>query len=175
MPEPRTTDLQREIEQFLYHEAQLLDDERFHEWLDLLADDLVYVIPLRESVQGGASQFVDPDGGELGFVLMDEDKTSMALRIARLDTGMAYAELPPSVTKRLITNVRVAPAEDGDGLSIDSNFACLQLRLRADRSETIFFGSRRDRLRKVSGSWMIAAREVRLAQPILDRTLSILF
>ena len=39
-----TPDLQHEVEQFLYHEAALLDERRFRDWLDLLADDIAYTL-----------------------------------------------------------------------------------------------------------------------------------
>jgi hypothetical protein len=39
---PLRTALRLEVEDFLYHEARLLDERRFHEWLDLFTEDLVY-------------------------------------------------------------------------------------------------------------------------------------
>ena len=40
-------DVHFEVEQFYYEEAELLDDGRFADWLDLLADDLDYWMPTR--------------------------------------------------------------------------------------------------------------------------------
>jgi len=45
--------LKQEIEEFLYEEAELLDQRRFREWLDRLTDDLVYVMPIRRNVKVG--------------------------------------------------------------------------------------------------------------------------
>ena len=42
-------ELQHEIEQFLYHEAQLLDDREYQDWLDLFADDVHYWMPIRST------------------------------------------------------------------------------------------------------------------------------
>jgi 3-phenylpropionate/cinnamic acid dioxygenase small subunit len=35
-------ELTREVEQFLYREARLLDERRFREWLELFTDDARY-------------------------------------------------------------------------------------------------------------------------------------
>ena len=43
------TELRLEVEDFLYHEARLLDERRFHEWLDLFTEDVVYWMPTRSN------------------------------------------------------------------------------------------------------------------------------
>src|SRR5271163_1854869 len=85
--------LQWEIEQFLYHEAILLDARRFDEWLELLADDIHYWMPLRfnRDRRDEASEISAPD--ELS--LFDDDKPFLEARIRRLKTGKAWAEDPP--------------------------------------------------------------------------------
>jgi 3-phenylpropionate/cinnamic acid dioxygenase small subunit len=45
--------LRMEIEDFLYREADLLDQRRFEDWLELLADDIVYFMPMRRNVKFG--------------------------------------------------------------------------------------------------------------------------
>ena len=47
-----TSEDRHEIEQLLYREAHLLDERRFREWLDLLTEDIEYLMPLTEHVQG---------------------------------------------------------------------------------------------------------------------------
>ena len=39
----------REVEQFLYREARMLDDRKFHEWLEILANDIRYWMPVRSN------------------------------------------------------------------------------------------------------------------------------
>lgn len=91
------------IVDFLYDEAALLDQSRFHDWFALLAEDLTYTAPLRITRQGR----------ERGQTVIrttqhyDEDYASIKGRIERLDTKSAWAEDPPSRTRRFITNVRV--------------------------------------------------------------------
>ena len=58
---PAIGTLQQEAERFLYNEAWLLDEQRFHDWLDLLTDDIRYVMPTFESVQGRARPYEDED------------------------------------------------------------------------------------------------------------------
>src|SRR5713226_8673687 len=98
-------DVSREVEQFLYREARLLDDRRFHEWLELLTDDVHYWVPIRETMQQQPDGFHPED--ELAVSYMDDNKEFLTMRIARLDTGLAHAETPPSRTRHLITNVEI--------------------------------------------------------------------
>ncbi len=111
----------REVEQFLYREARLLDERRFDEWLQLFTDDLHYWMSGRRSRYPKGSKAIailDPDhyseeelvrDDELS--LFDETKATLAARVARLGSGMAWAEDPPSRTRHLIMNVEVMPAE----------------------------------------------------------------
>jgi len=105
----------RSVEQFLYREARLLDERRFHEWLDLFTDDIHYWMAARTNRYPRSSKAIaifDADGypdenAEAAdeFGLFDEDIGTLRARVARLDTGMAWAEDPPSRTRHLITNI----------------------------------------------------------------------
>ncbi len=162
--------LQREVEQFLYHEARLLDDQRFHEWLDLLTADVRYWVPIRSSIQG------QPDGvrpEEVAISHMDETKEELELRIKRLDTGVAWAEVPPSRTRHLVTNIEVVEEGDGDEVNVYSDLLVFQSRREA--SVILFSGKREDRLRRVNGQWSIARRTVLLDHTVLPHSVSIFF
>ncbi len=101
-----------EVEQLYYEEADLLDDGRYVDWLELLADDLDYWMPTRTNRLRRQQALSIASRGEAAFY--DETKESLAWRIRRFDSGMAWAEDPPSRTRHLITNVRVGhvnPAE----------------------------------------------------------------
>ncbi|MGD0432193.1 MAG: aromatic-ring-hydroxylating dioxygenase subunit beta, partial [Acetobacteraceae bacterium] len=109
----------REIEQFLFQEARLLDTRRFHEWLQLFTDDVHYWMRGRSNRYPRSSKAItmlDPEryveedmSGDVERGLFDEDIRSLTARVARLDTGMAWAEDPPSRTRHLITNIEVLP------------------------------------------------------------------
>ena len=73
----------REVEQFLYHEARLLDERRLHEWLDLLTDDVRYWMPVRTTRYARISKSI---------VILDderyeEEELSKANELDILDEG----------------------------------------------------------------------------------------
>jgi 3-phenylpropionate/cinnamic acid dioxygenase small subunit len=157
-----------EIEHFLYHEASLLEENRFREWLALLTDDIVYRLPVRQAIEPGT-----PTGSESVFCLYDDDKKSLEMRTMRLETGWAHSEVPPSVTQRLITNVMVRAEAGLDDIQVSSNFMVHQERI--GKHVSTFIGKRFDRLRRSGPDWRIARRDIELAQTILPSTISIFF
>lgn len=167
-------ELQQEIEQFLYAEAALVDARGFDEWLTLLADDLRYVMPTRRTTLRREQDREISAADEVA--LFDEDKASMELRVGRLNTGMAWAEEPPSRTRHLITNVRIRPG-DRDG---EYRVACdfLVYRNRLERDVDLFVGQREDILRVADNAYgyVIAQRRIVLDQStVLAANLSIFF
>jgi 3-phenylpropionate/cinnamic acid dioxygenase small subunit len=163
-----TNGLLEEIRQFYYGEAELLDDRKFHEWLDLFTADTRYWFPAREAVQGQKEEFVTN-----GFGYMDDNKALLTTRVRRLDTGMAHVETPPSLTTHLITNVQAKSSDRSNEIVAKSNFLVFQI--RHETYQSTFAGRRVDRLRKVRRHWKIARREVYLVQPVMPRAISIFF
>ena len=162
-------ELQHEIEQFLYAEARLLDTGRLYEWLELFTEDTRYWMPIRETLDEHTPA-LGPD--ELALALFDDDKQFLVLRVQRLDTGLAHAEMPRSRTRHLITNVQVASAEERE-LTVRSSILVYQGRL--EQTEALFVGWRDDRLRPEGESWKIARRKIMLDHALLPRVLSIFF
>ena len=168
-------DLVPEIEQFLYREARLLDQRKFHEWLDLLTDDLHYWMPMRSNrypVSSKAIAILDGSRYEESEVsredelaIMDETKDSLRRRVARLDTGMAWAEDPPSRTRHMISNVEVEPGDRESEIKVYSNF--LMYRTRGETEQDFYVGCREDILRNVDGQWKVAYRKIVLDQNVL--------
>ncbi|MEE9146070.1 MAG: 3-phenylpropionate/cinnamic acid dioxygenase subunit beta [Candidatus Tectomicrobia bacterium] len=174
----------RQIEQFLYREARLLDERRFHQWLDLFTDDVHYWMPGRTTRYAKISKslvILDEDryeeeelGKEEELALLDEDKQSLRMRIARLETGMAWAEDPPSRTCHLITNIEVEDGEVSSRLSVYSAF--IVYRNRGETEQDVFVGRREDTLRQIDGAWKIARRKIILNQSVLlAKNISIFF
>jgi benzoate/toluate 1,2-dioxygenase beta subunit len=95
--------LARELEQFLFHEAALLDAGAFEDWLVLFAADGRYWVP-------GQPDAVDPD---TSVSIVDEDRVLLAVRIARLRQPRSYAFEPPPRTVHQIGNVQSWRAPDG--------------------------------------------------------------
>ncbi len=177
-------DVIRGVEQFLYREARLLDERRFHDWLSLFTDDVHYSMSARTNRYPRSSKAIaalDPDryteenvAGEDELGLFDEDIRTLTARVARLDTGMAWAEDPPSRTRHLITNIEIAPDASESELTVHSNF--IVYRSRGETEQDFYVGARQDRLRRVDGAWKIASRRMVLDQNVLTaKNLSIFF
>ncbi len=148
-----------EVQQFLVREARLIDDRRFEEWLELFTDDAVYWMPGRMNPwRSGAVEDSVTKPGELA--LFEDTKETLTTRIARLRTGMAWGEEPPSRTRHLITNVEVDPDPDPAQLRVRSNFLVYRAQLETDKD--FFIGSRDDTLRRVGGVLKIARRTLRM-------------
>jgi len=177
-------DVTREVEQFLFREARLLDERRFHEWLELLTDDVRYWMGARSNRYPKTSKAIaildldryveDDRTKEDELAILDEDKHSLGARVARLDTGMAWAEDPPSRTRHLITNIEVEPGDAAQEVKVYSNF--MVYRSRAETEQDFYVGARRDVLRRVGGAWKIAERKLILDQNVLlAKNVSIFF
>jgi 3-phenylpropionate/cinnamic acid dioxygenase small subunit len=174
----------RAVEQFLYREARMLDERRFHEWLALFTTDVHYWMASRSNRYPRSSKaitildplrYVEDDlAGSDALALFDEDISSLTARVARLDTGMAWAEDPPSRTRHLISNIEVEPAESASELKVHCNF--IVYRGRAETEQDFYVGARDDLLRDVNGEWKIARRRAILDQNVLSaKNLSIFF
>ena len=171
-------ELTQEVAEFLYREADLLDERRFGEWLDLLAEDLIYFMPIRHNVKFG--QHADRENtrqGE-GISWFDEDKWTLGKRVEQIMTGVHYAEEPLSRTAHLVSNVRVltaAPsAEAAETVAVSCRFLIQQNRVEYETYT--FVGRRRDTLRRAGAGWLIARREIILEQNVLlAKNLSIFF
>ena len=168
-------DVRLEVEQFLYREARLLDERRFHEWLQLFTDDTRYRMPVRTTRYTSGSKAItrlDRDrhedaevakDGELAF--LDETKQTLEMRVARLDTGMAWAEEPPSRTRRIIGNIELEEGETESEVRVHSNFILYRTRLETEQD--LYVGRREDVFRRVDGNWKIARRTIILDQNVL--------
>ncbi len=165
----------REVEQFLYREARLLDNRQFHQWLELLTEDVHYWMPIRSNLYPvnskaisilDGSRYEDTEvSNEKDLALMDEDKDSLTRRIDRLDTGMAWAEDPPSRTRHIITNIEVEAGDAEGELRVYSNF--FMYRTRAETEQDFYVGCRQDVLRRVGGQLRVASRKIILDQTVL--------
>jgi 3-phenylpropionate/cinnamic acid dioxygenase small subunit len=96
---------------------------------------------------------------------MEETKDTLERRVARLDTGMAWAEDPPSRTRHIITNIEVEAGDSPDQMRVYSNF--VMYRNRSEVDQDFYVGSREDVLRREGGSLRIAYRKIVLDQNVL--------
>jgi 3-phenylpropionate/cinnamic acid dioxygenase small subunit len=134
------------VEEFLYHEAQLLDERRFDDWLALFTDDAVYWIP-----QGDDADAVHR------VSLAYDDRRRLRERVLRLESGFAHAQDPPSRTCHVVGNVRVRDA-DGE-LDVASSLIVAEVRRNA---QTIYAGHVEHRLLPDGEGYRIRRKVVRL-------------
>ena len=147
MNEMRAATVSRaEVEDLLYHEADLLDSWRLDDWLELLTDDATYYVPPNDKP--------DADHRYTLFTIAD-DIVRLRERIIRLKDPNCHAEYPPSRTRRLITNVRIIGV-DGDTISVAANFAIFRYRRNEPPRE--FVGRYRYKLRRTDAGLKIAER-----------------
>jgi 3-phenylpropionate/cinnamic acid dioxygenase small subunit len=149
-----------EVHHFLVAEAELLDDRRYEEWLGLFTEDIEYTAPVRARKKNPGPDVVEAN------LLFDENLTSLTLRVKRLGTDVAWAEDPPSFTRRVVSNIRVQTGEGDDELEAKSNL--LLFRSRGDGGQhDIICGQREDTLRRVGDALKIARRRIVLDQASL--------
>ncbi len=160
--------LKADIEDFLYTEADLLDNRQFKEWLDLFTEDTTYFMPIRRNVKFGQHAERENTRWGEGISWFDEDKWTLGKRVDQILTGVHYAEEPLSRVTHMVTNVQILQVREtpeGRELDVRSRFLVYQNRVEY---ETYFFvGKRTDTLRETSEGWRIAAREIILDQNIL--------
>jgi 3-phenylpropionate/cinnamic acid dioxygenase small subunit len=152
-----------EANRFLADEAHLLDDRRYEDWLKLVDDDCLYWMP------------VDPlsADGSLRLNVFYDDRTRLEDRIARLTSGSAFSEEPPSLTSRIVAAVQVADADEEEGLTVRSNFSIVVYRGGEQRQ---FGGRLRHRLVRRDGRLCIAEKQVvLLGSDAPQRPLTFLF
>ena len=146
--------------QFLVEEAALLDAADYAGWLELLCEDIRYVMPVRVTTARGAG--FDTLAGMGHF---DEDLYALRKRVQRLATDHAWTEDPPSRTRHFVTNVRTF-RDDGDHLRVES--ALLLFRSRGDTREAdLLSAGRTDLLRATADGLRLARREITVDESVL--------
>lgn len=146
------------VSDFLIEEAAALDERRFEDWLELFTDDVEYVAPVRVTRRSGNPDVVEES------TYFDDNKQSLSLRVKRLLTDVAWAEDPPSMTRRFVANIRIAP-QDGE-LEVRNNL--MLFRSRGDEGVyDLIVGERCDRLRDDGEGLRVCRRRVVLDQAAL--------
>jgi p-cumate 2,3-dioxygenase beta subunit len=135
-----------QVEDFLFHEAALLDEWRLHDWLELLDADASYLVPPNDSL--------DADHRKTLFIIAD-DAERIRQRVIRLMDLNCHAEFPPSRTRRMLANVRIIAIE-GDLATVAANFVCYRYR-------------RHERVREYTGQYRYVLRMVGTGLKIKER------
>ena len=155
--------VKQDVEDFLYHEAELLDERRYEEWLDLFADDVRYWMPMRRNVPADEPEReFTREGADVNW--FDEGKDTLTRRVKQIRTGVHWAEQPPSRICHMVSNVQVLEA-GADEVRVKSRF--LLYRNRVETETDFLVGKREDVLRRVNGGFRIARRKIVLDQNVL--------
>jgi p-cumate 2,3-dioxygenase beta subunit len=137
-----------EVEDFLYHEAALLDDWKLEQWEALLTEDAAYYVPPNDQPES--------DHRRTLFLVAD-DRERIRQRIIRVLDPNCHAEFPRSRTRRMISNVRIIGV-DGNFVSVAANFVCYRYR-RYERIRE-YVGTYRYVLKRSGDSFQIKERRV---------------
>jgi ethylbenzene dioxygenase beta subunit len=145
----------KEVVEFLIKEAEVLDNHKYFEWLEMLADDIEYVMPVRITREKTEEELKkELSDSQYHFI---GGKDILEMKAKRLVSEYAWSENPPSRTRHLITNIRVEKGEKDNEVKVKSYV--LFIRSRRDEAESeILSYERHDVLRKVNGKWKLAKR-----------------
>ncbi len=136
------------VQQFLYHEAALLDAWKLQEWETLLTEDATYYVPPNDQPDG--------DHHNTLFTIAD-DRERIRQRVIRLMDPSCHAEFPHSRTRRMINNVQISD-RNGNEITVNANFVCYRFR-RHERVRE-YVGSYKYRLVCIDNSFLIRERRV---------------
>ncbi|MEZ5501428.1 MAG: aromatic-ring-hydroxylating dioxygenase subunit beta [Halioglobus sp.] len=158
---------QRLLERFYFREARLLDNRQYRQWLDLLSQDVRYLIPARVNVQvdnheRGQEHMISvdrelEDEDSMGCPHRVENYVLLALRAERAYKINSWSENPPARTRRLVGNIELM-AREGERLSVLNNFHLYYA--RPGTRNVLYSGQRRDTLVAQAGGLRILRREV---------------
>ena len=160
--------LKQAVEDFLCYEADLLDQRRYEEWLELLAADVRYWMPMRRNVKvDDLQREFTREGHDISW--FDEGKETLTRRVRQIQTGIHWAEEPVSRISHLISNIRLLEANPSWGEPAEVTVRCrfLVYRNRVETETDILVGKREDVLRRIDGEWRIARRKILLDQNVL--------
>ncbi|MEZ3160697.1 3-phenylpropionate/cinnamic acid dioxygenase subunit beta [Microbacterium sp. BWT-B31] len=156
--------LLQEVSEFLFAEADLIDERRYPEWLDLLAEDYNYSVPLRRNVEYADADTLGETAVGSEVCWFDEPKSTVELRVMQLATGVHWAEEPVSRVSHLVTNIRIEEV-NWPAVKLSSRFLVYRNRV-ADETD-FFVGRRKDTLRKTDDGWKVVRRHLLLDQTVL--------
>ena len=145
---PADRDTVHDIQQFLFAEADMLDEGRFDEWLALFTPEAHYWVP-SEPNQASPLETIS---------LMYDDRRLLETRVRRLMQGVLHAQNPRSTASRQVTNAAIVEGQPGAAL-VRSKFVMVEYRRNAQR---VFAGTYLHRLVRIDGALKIASKRVNL-------------
>lgn len=139
-----------EVEDFLFHEADLLDNWKLNEWLALYSKDAEYEVPSTDLPR-------DASPAESLFYIAD-DYPRLEQRVIRLGKKSMHSEYPRSKTRHLVSNVRLLGEEGGE---IKVTAAFIVYRTKWGHSD-VYVGGYDYRLRRTEGAFLVRKKRCTL-------------
>jgi 3-phenylpropionate/cinnamic acid dioxygenase small subunit len=161
-------ELMREIEDFFYREADLLDEREYDQWLELLTEDIVYWMPMRKNVSyANRAKDITAENDVAWF---HDDKETLRKRVKQIQTGIHWADEPISRVAHVITNVRLTEPISAlaEGAKATTTCRFIVYRNRLESETDLLVGRREDTLTRVGGQLKIARRKIILDQSVLQ-------
>jgi 3-phenylpropionate/cinnamic acid dioxygenase small subunit len=154
--------LYNDLVHFLIEEAHLLDTAQYKQWVELLADDLMVTMPVRQTVNRKRTE----TRSQLYWLF--DDKEATTFKALRYLGDSAWADDPPSRLRRMITNVRVhETAVPGEYLV--QSYLLLQRNSGNQHHFATFSARRDDILRRNGTGWLIARRDILVDQAVIGQ------
>lgn len=139
------------VEDFLFAEADLIDEWRLPEWIALFTPDAVYYVP--------STDVAHDAGPDNNLFYIADDRYRLEQRVKRLMKRTAHVEFPHSKTRHLVSNVRIRE-QSGDTLKVSAAF--ITYRTNHGRQD-VYVGTLYYTLKVAGDSFQIAEKRVVLA------------
>ena len=144
--------IRTEIEMFLFREARFMDQHKFAEWEALWSDKGVYWLPCAHDS--------DP---MTDVSIIYADRTNISTRLGRMKSRHMYVQDPRSVVSRIVGNIEIYPAEQGEGVVTHSSFNITEFKRRGHITKQITWaGHSEHHLRQVDGQWLMDYKKATL-------------
>lgn len=160
-------DEQRALERFYFHEARLLDNRQYQQWLALVSPEIKYIMPARTNLmvnnrERGNESMISVDRelewpDSMGCPIREETYVHLMVRVERAFKMNSWSENPPARTRRIVGNIELMQRGD-DQLSVLSNFHLFYA--RPGSANFLYSGQRRDVLAPAEQGYSILKREV---------------
>ena len=150
------------VEQFLFREARVLDNERWDDWLAMMAEDIHYWMPAIENRRRADKIGAYAHGRGAYF---DDNHFDLSRRVARFKQPSAWAEDPPTRHVHVISNVEVLTGPNTGEFTVHSVF--VNYRSRGEADNDLLLGRREDLLRSHGDDFRIARRKIVITQSLL--------
>jgi 3-phenylpropionate/cinnamic acid dioxygenase small subunit len=159
--------LAREIEKFLFKEADTIDSRHFEEWLQFFTEDIRYWVPIRKNLVFDKRFSDATDDREMAWI--DDNRMTLIARVYQVMTKLHWAEEPLSRVSHVVTNCYVERVENGErGQEITVKSKLLVHRSRMEEAGEMIVGKREDRIRRTGEGLKICWRKILIDQATLN-------